>query len=114
MFGRADDSIAAAIAMQTSLQAVDWPEGVDLRVRIGVHTGEADECGGDYFGPAVNRAARVMAAAHGGQLLVTLATEEIVRDELPLGARLDPAVRWRCGGSTAANGSSSRWSMPCP
>ena len=97
-FGRADDAIAAAVAMQTALQAEDWPDGVELRVRIGVHTGEADERGGDYFGPAVNRAARVMAAAHGGQVLVTLATEEIVRDELP------PGTRSRAVGEVALRG----------
>ena len=64
-FGAPMTAIAAAVAMQTALQAEDWLDGVELRVRIGVHTGEADERGGDYFGPAVNRAARVMAAARG-------------------------------------------------
>ena len=52
-------------------------------MRMGLHTGTAEEREGDYFGPAVNRAARVMAAGHGGQVLVSLATEELVRDRLP-------------------------------
>ena len=55
----------------------------ELRVRMGLHTGDAVARDGDYYGPAVNRAARVMAAAHGGQVVVSHATEEIVRDTLP-------------------------------
>ena len=54
-----------------------------LRVRMGLHTGDAVARDGDYYGPATNRAARVMAAAHGGQVVVSHATEEIVRDTLP-------------------------------
>ena len=54
-----------------------------LRVRMGLHTGDAAARDGDYYGPATNRAARVMAAAHGGQIVVSHATEEIVRDTLP-------------------------------
>ena len=53
-----------------------------LRVRMGVHTGDAELRDGDYYGTAVNRAARLMAAAHGGQIVVSLATEELVRDAL--------------------------------
>ena len=48
-----------------------------LRVRMGLHTGEVDERDGDYFGPAVNRAARIMAAGHGGQMLVSAATAAV-------------------------------------
>ena len=55
---------------------------------MGIHTGTADEREGNYFGPAVNRAARIMAAGHGGQLLVSLATEELARDRLPGGVGL--------------------------
>jgi len=55
---------------------------------MGLHTGEADLRAGDYYGPAVNRAARVSAAGHGGQILVSHATEELVRDDLPEGAGL--------------------------
>ena len=54
-----------------------------LRVRMGLHTGDAVARDGDYYGPATNRAARVMAAAHGGQVVVSHATEEILRDALP-------------------------------
>src|SRR5262249_26329610 len=63
-----------------------WPTA--LRVRMGVHTGEAEERGGDYFGPAVNRAARLMSEATGGQVLVSLSATEVVRDRLPEGLTL--------------------------
>ncbi len=69
------ESVAAAldasIAAQAELIAVDWPTPEPLRVRMGVHAGEGESRDGDYFGPAVNRAARIMAAAHGTQVLVS-------------------------------------------
>jgi len=73
-FGRASDAIAAVDRVQTQLTNAVWP-GPVLRVRMGVHLGEADERDDDYFGPVVNTAARVAAAGHGGQVLVT----EVVR-----------------------------------
>jgi class 3 adenylate cyclase len=69
-FARSSDAVAAAIAAQRELTAAAWP-GPALRVRMGIHIGEAEERGGDYFGPVVNTAARVEAAGHGGQVLVT-------------------------------------------
>jgi predicted ATPase/class 3 adenylate cyclase len=77
-FGRASDGVNAAVAAQRALQAVDWPEGVTLRVRMGLHTGEADERDGDYFGPPVNRAARVMSAGHGGQIVLSDVTASVL------------------------------------
>ena len=68
------------LATQQALAAEAWP--VPLRVRMGIHTGEAEERGGDYFGPAVNRVARIMSEARGGQVLVSLAAAEVVRDQL--------------------------------
>jgi predicted ATPase/class 3 adenylate cyclase len=73
-FGRAGDALAAAVAMQEGLGAEPWPEGATVRVRIGVHTGEASERDGDYFGTVVNRAARLMAVAHGGQVVCSQST----------------------------------------
>jgi predicted ATPase/class 3 adenylate cyclase len=77
-FSRAGDALGSAAAAQALLVAQEWPPEATLRVRMGVHTGEATERGGDYFGPAVNRAARLMSAAHGGQVLVSAATAEVV------------------------------------
>ncbi|MDQ1435868.1 MAG: hypothetical protein QOF59_2684 [Actinomycetota bacterium] len=71
-FQRAGDAIACAGAIQTALSVTDLP-----RVRIGLHTGEAIERDGDYFGPVVNRAARLMAVGHGGQILVSSAAKQI-------------------------------------
>ncbi len=72
-FARAGEAVSAAVDIQRALR-----ERSLLAVRIGVHTGEAVEREGDYFGPAVNRAARLMAIGHGGQILVSQATEQIV------------------------------------
>jgi predicted ATPase/class 3 adenylate cyclase len=83
VFSVAGDAVAAAVDGQLGLDAEPWAAGPALRVRIGVHTGAAEERGGDYYGPAVNRAARVAAAGHGGQIIVSHATEELVRDVLP-------------------------------
>src|SRR5579862_8117364 len=98
-FARAGDAVGAAVALQAGLAAEDWPERAPIRVRIGLHTGEAEERGGDYFGPAVNRAARVMAVAHGGQVVCSAATAELLVDAelVDLGEHrlrdLDRAVR---------------------
>jgi predicted ATPase len=70
-FARAADGLATAVDVQAALSAETWPSGAELRVRMGLHTGEVEERGGDYFGPAVNRAARIMAGGHGGQVLVS-------------------------------------------
>jgi predicted ATPase len=86
VFGRAGDAIVAAVAAQQAFANEPWPTA--LRVRMGVHTGEAEERGGDYFGPAVNRAARLMSEATGGQVLVSLSATEVVRDRLSAGLKL--------------------------
>jgi DNA-binding SARP family transcriptional activator/class 3 adenylate cyclase/tetratricopeptide (TPR) repeat protein len=82
-FRRASDAVAAAVAIQEALGAASWPGGLELRVRIALHTGEAHERAGDYFGPALNRAARLRALTRGGTTVVSQATAEIVRDRLP-------------------------------
>jgi predicted ATPase/class 3 adenylate cyclase len=64
------------------------PERLDLRLRIALHTGTALERDGDYLGPALNRVARLLAAAHGGQILLSRATHELVREHLPEDASL--------------------------
>jgi len=82
VFASARDALTAAADAQRAITAEPWPDTGPLRVRIGVHTGEAEFRDDDYYGPAVNRAARLMAAAQGGQILVSLATEELARDAL--------------------------------
>jgi predicted ATPase/class 3 adenylate cyclase len=84
-FTRPADAVAAAAQAQAELAAEPWPPGVAIAVRMGLHTGQADERDGDYFGPTVNRAARLMAAAHGGQVLCSAATAELLADaDVPL------------------------------
>ena len=85
-FTRASDAVGAAIAAQAALECADWP-GPALKVRVGLHQGEAEERQGDYFGPVVNIAARVGAAGHGGQTVVTEAVRASARvaDALDLG-----------------------------
>ena len=66
VFANAHDGVGAAVAAQLSLADAKWPEGVGLRVRMGLHVGPATVQEGDYFAPDVNRTARLMAAGHGG------------------------------------------------
>jgi predicted ATPase/class 3 adenylate cyclase len=77
-FQRAGDAVAAAVVAQRALRTGPWPPGLELRVRMGLHTGEADERNGDYFGPPVNRAARLTSAAHGGQIVVSTTTADML------------------------------------
>ncbi|MGH2750234.1 MAG: ATP-binding protein [Actinomycetota bacterium] len=84
-FPRASDAVAAALVMQLALDNEPWPEGVSLRVRIALHTGEPRLSVGNYFGQTVSRCARLRGLAHGGQTLLSSATMELVRDDLPAG-----------------------------
>src|SRR5690349_8473480 len=69
-FADAVDAVAAAVAATRDLAAVAWPQGADVRIRIGIHTGEGRLVDGDYVGLDVHRAARIAAAGHGGQILI--------------------------------------------
>ncbi len=81
-------AVRAAIAAQRALAAQSWPGGVAVRVRMGIHTGEAAVSGGTFVGMDVHRAARVTAAAHGGQVLLSEASRVLVQDKLPARAEL--------------------------
>jgi class 3 adenylate cyclase len=87
-FTTAPDAIVAALDAQRSLHAEIWNETGPVRVRMALHTGTAEVRGGDYFGPHLNRVARLLDAGHGGQVLLSLATEELARDQLLEGASL--------------------------
>jgi predicted ATPase/class 3 adenylate cyclase/DNA-binding NarL/FixJ family response regulator len=88
-FSRGSDAAAAALEIQRRMRIHGWPDGPALRVRVALHTAEAqlrDE--GNYFGLALSRCARLRELAHGGQVLVSRATHDLVVDRLPAGARL--------------------------
>ncbi len=92
VFTDAEAALGAAIGAQRALAAEAWSafgaDFAELRVRMGLHTGKADERGGDYFGPALNRTARLMSAGHGGQVLLSQTAQLVVRDYLPEGVEL--------------------------
>src|SRR5262249_51411316 len=85
-FATARDALGAAVAAQRGLADAFWGATGPLRVRMGIHTGEAQLRAGDYFGSALNRAARLTAVAHGGQIVCSQATAGLVRDGVPEGA----------------------------
>ncbi len=88
-FQRPSDAVAAALDAQRALQAEAWPEAAGLRVRMAVHTGEVVVRGErDYAGTTLHRCARLRACAHGGQVVVSRPTAELVVDRLPAGADL--------------------------
>ena len=81
-------AVNAALEAQRTLTTAEWTTSRPILVRMGLHTGACEERDGDYFGPVVNRAARLEAAAHGGQVLVSGATAELLADSLPEGVTL--------------------------
>ena len=88
VFPRARDAVAAAVAAQRAFAEHAWPDGRQVCVRIGMHTGEASLDDGRYVGLAVHRGARIAAAGHGGQILVSSSTRDVVEDDLPAGQQL--------------------------
>jgi YVTN family beta-propeller protein len=82
-FPRAKDAVAAAVAGQRALAKHEWPDDADVKVRMGLHTGEPSVGGERYIGLGVHRAARIAAAAHGGQVLLSSVTRGLVEEELP-------------------------------
>ena len=87
-FPTVPDALEAALEIQRRLLSSEWEESRPLLVRMALHTGAAQERDGDYFGPPLNRVARLMSAAHGGQVLLSLPAQELVRDQLPKGTSL--------------------------
>lgn len=87
-FARATDAVSAAVAAQHALAAHTWPEGARVRVRMGLHTGEPSLSAEGYVGVDVHNAARIMSAAHEGQVLLSRTTKELVEHTLPDGVSL--------------------------
>jgi class 3 adenylate cyclase len=87
-FSRAKDAATAALAAQNALAAHNWPDGEQVRVRMGLHTAEPVVGKERYLGLGVHRAARICSAGHGGQILLSAVTRELVADDLPTGAHV--------------------------
>jgi predicted ATPase/class 3 adenylate cyclase len=83
VFSTAGQAVAGAIAMQRALAAHPWPAGASVRVRMGLHSGTAQLADGHYIGLDVHRAARIAAAGHGGQVLLSQTTRDLVETDLP-------------------------------
>lgn len=81
-------ALASAVAVQRAAGTEPWPPGLPIRVRVALHSGACMARDGDYFGPVVNRVVRLLAAGHGGQVLVTGATYELLAGRLPAGIGL--------------------------
>jgi class 3 adenylate cyclase len=88
VFGKASDAVAAALTLQRAFLEEPWPEQTPINVRMGVHTGEADLRDGDYYGSTVNRCARLRSIGHGKQVLISSATAQLVKSNLPSDAGL--------------------------
>ena len=87
-FRTAADAVAAAVDAQRDLAAEPWPEGADVRVRMGLHTGEPKVGDERYVGIGVHRAARIGAAGHGGQVLLSWTTKGLAEEDLPAGVSI--------------------------
>src|SRR2546425_10771224 len=88
-FARATDAISAAMTTQRAIATHSWPEGVAVHVRMGLHTGEPERSSDEgYIGLDVHRAARIMSAGYGGQVLLSQTTCDLVEHDLPHGVSL--------------------------
>ena len=114
VFARASDAVAAAVALQQALDRRRWPAGIALPTRAALHTGEAELRDHDYFGQALNRAARLRALGRGGQVLLSRATAELVADQLPDGAELRAALDRALGGRATWGRTTSPSARPSP
>jgi class 3 adenylate cyclase len=94
-FRSARDALLAAVSIQRALADHEWPEGAQVLVRVGIHSGEAAAAAERYVGISVHRAARIGAIAHGGQILVSESTRALVEDDLPEGLFLRDLGLWK-------------------
>lgn len=82
-FSTAPDALNAALDAQLALASELWPEPIRIKVRMALHTGAAEVRDSDYFGQPLNRVARLLSTGHGGQVLLSMPAQELVRDVLP-------------------------------
>ena len=87
-FTRARDAVTGAVAAQRALSEQDWPGGVDVKVRMGLHTGEPSVGDEGYVGLDVVRAARICSSGHGGQILLSETTRVLLGSDVPEGSSL--------------------------
>jgi predicted ATPase/class 3 adenylate cyclase len=103
-FNEPTDALQSALAIQQALLAEKWDAAIGaIRVRAALHTGAAEERGGDYFGTSLNRVARLLSAGHGGQVLISSATAELVSGRAPDGISLLDLGEHRFKGLTRAD-----------
>jgi len=112
VFGDPAEGVAAAVAIQRGLREHTWPPGGRVAVRMGLHTGEGRLGGDNYVGVDVNRAARISAAGHGGQVLLSGATSVLVADRLEPGAVLADRGRHRLKGLERPEEVAARRGLP--
>lgn len=93
-FATASEALSAALSAQECLRAEPWKEATAPRVRMAIHTGSAQLRDGDYFGPPLNRVARLLAAGHGGQILLSDVSHDLTRDQLPAQVSLRFLGEW--------------------
>jgi len=89
-FQTAADAVKASLAVQLALKAEEWPEDATIRSRTALHTGSVESRGDDYFGITLSRVSRILSAGHGGQILISQTTKDLVQDRLPDDAALRP------------------------
>ncbi|MDQ6933561.1 MAG: adenylate/guanylate cyclase domain-containing protein, partial [Candidatus Eremiobacteraeota bacterium] len=87
-FSDPPSAVAAALDAQLRIASEDWISVGGLRVRIALHTGTSEERDGDYFGPAVNRVARILSIVYGGQVVLSHVTSRLVSESMPPGTKL--------------------------
>ncbi|MBV8491402.1 MAG: adenylate/guanylate cyclase domain-containing protein, partial [Candidatus Eremiobacteraeota bacterium] len=88
VFATAPEAVSAALAAQRAIAAGDWSAVEGLQIRMALHTGNAEERDGDYFGPAVNRVARLMGVANEGQIIISRVVADLVQGQMPSGTSL--------------------------
>lgn len=85
VFDRPANAVRAALRLQLAVSSEAWPDEIEIRLQQALHTGDAESRDGDYYGPPVNRCARMRSMAYGGQILVTMVTKHLAEQDLPQG-----------------------------